>query len=154
MQKNFILICWYWPPTSNSDDASFNALNEVISKLDSEGKEIFLIGDTNCDMKKSKYGPTKKLKASNNEFQLQQIKNYTRIASKANDKGVKEMTKSLIDHIAINRPNYISEAGTVETSFDYYLVYARRKINCRFRVNKKVKFVETRRLLQYGKNFS
>ena len=63
------------------------------------------MGDNNCDVKKSKYGPTKKLKAIYNEFQLeQQIKNYTRIASKTNDKEVGEMTKSLIDHIATNRP--------------------------------------------------
>ena len=85
----------------------------------------------------------------------QQIKNYTRIASKANDKGVREMTKSLIDHIATNHPNYISEAGTLESSFtDHYLVYVRRKINFRFRLNKKVKFVETKAYRNMIKNFS
>ena len=52
--KSFIVICWYRPPTSVNDDSSFNALHELISKLDTEGKEIFLMGDTNCDLKKSK----------------------------------------------------------------------------------------------------
>ena len=51
--KNFIIICWYRPPTSDIDEASFIALKELNSKLDSEGKEIFLTGDTNCDVKKS-----------------------------------------------------------------------------------------------------
>ena len=37
--KHFIVICWYRPPTSDSDDATFNTLKELISKLDSEGKE-------------------------------------------------------------------------------------------------------------------
>ena len=57
------------------------------------------------------------------------------------------------DHVATNRPNYIIEAGTLETSFtDHYLVFARRKINARSRLNKKVSFVETRSLSNYDKN--
>ena len=92
--EHVIIICWYRPPTSDSDDTSFNALNEIISTLDSEDKGIFLMGPTNCDVKKWKYGPTKKLKAIYSEFQLEQkIKNYIRIASKTNDKGVIEMTR-------------------------------------------------------------
>ena len=35
----------YMPPTSNNDDSFFNALHELISKLNFEGKEIFLMGD-------------------------------------------------------------------------------------------------------------
>ena len=111
------------------------------------------MGDTNCDLKKSNYGPTKKLKSVYNEFQFeQQIKNYTRIVPTTNDRGATETTKSLIDHIATNRPNYIIEAGTLETSFtDHYLVFARRKINARLHLNKKVSFVETRSLSSYDK---
>ena len=62
------------------------------------------------------------------------------------------MTKSLIDHIATNRPNYISAAGTLETSFtDQYLVLVRRKMYFRLCLNKKVKFFEARSLSKYDK---
>ena len=39
--NNFLVICWYRPPATDNDEVSFNALRELISKLDSEGKEIF-----------------------------------------------------------------------------------------------------------------
>ena len=49
------------------------------------------MGDTNCDLKKSKYVPTKKLKSVYIEFQFeQQITNYTRIAPTTNDHGATE----------------------------------------------------------------
>ena len=152
--KNLIAICWYRPPTSVNDDSSFNALHELISTLDTEGKEIFLMGDTNCDLKKSKYGPARKLKLIYSEFQFeQQIKNYIRIAPTTNDLGATETMKCLIDHIATNRPNYVIEAGTLQTSFtDHYLAFARRKVNARSRLNKNVRFVETRSLSSYDKN--
>ena len=113
------------------------------------------MGDTNCDLKKLNYGPKKKLKSVYNEFQFeQQIKNYTRIVPTTNDRGTTETTNSLTDHIATNRLNYIIEAGTLETSFtDHYLVFARRKINARLHLDKKVSFVETRSLSSYDKNF-
>ena len=79
---------------------------------------LLLCAGTDCDLKKSKYGPTKNLKSTYSEFQFeQQIKNYTRIAPTTNDHGATETTKSLIDHIATNRPDYIIEPGTLETSF-------------------------------------
>ena len=58
-----------------------------------------------------------------------------------------------MDHFATNRHNYLIEAGTLETSFtDHYLVFARRKIDARSRLNEKVRFVETRTLLNYDKD--
>ena len=125
----------------------------MISKLDTEGIEIFLLGDTNCDLKKSKYGPTRKLKSIYGDQFEQHIKHYTRIAPRTNDLGATETTKSLIDHIATNRPNSIIEAGTLETTFtDHYLVFARRKINARSWLKKKVSFVKTGDLSNYEEN--
>ena len=82
------------------------------------------MGDTICDLKKSKYGLTRKLQSLCKEFQLeQQVKSYTRIASKTNGKRAMETTKGLIDHIATYLLNYITEAVTLETSFtDYHFV--------------------------------
>ena len=50
--RSFIVICWYRPPTSGNDKKSFEALRNLLSAVDAEGKEIILIGDTNCDLKK------------------------------------------------------------------------------------------------------
>ena len=47
--KNFIILCWYRPPTNDLDTASFKASERILSKLDSEDKEVIIIGDTNCD---------------------------------------------------------------------------------------------------------
>ena len=52
--KSFIVLCWYCPPTDNADTSTFLSLTKLIRDLDSEGKEIILIGDTNCDLKNQK----------------------------------------------------------------------------------------------------
>ena len=51
--RAFIIIAWYRPPTSAVDNPSFKAVREVLKCLDSEDKEIMLLGDTNCDFKSS-----------------------------------------------------------------------------------------------------
>ena len=45
--KPFIVNCMYRPP--NSTVELFSAYEKLIEKLDSENKEIILIGDFNCD---------------------------------------------------------------------------------------------------------
>ena len=48
--KSFVTLCWYRPPTDNEDSKSFDTLEGILRKLDSEDKEVILIGDTNCDL--------------------------------------------------------------------------------------------------------
>ena len=38
--RNFIVICWYRPPTPGNDKESFGALRNLLSAVDAEGKEI------------------------------------------------------------------------------------------------------------------
>ena len=103
--KNFIVLCWYKPPKSDNDKETFEALKNVLSKLDAEEKEIYLMGDTNCDFKKPNEGPARQLNSIYNEFQFeQQIKEPTRVASVVNEDGSTRVTKTLIDHIATNPP--------------------------------------------------
>ena len=45
--KPFLVLAWYRPPSDHV--ASFDKLEKVLSYLDKEGKEIILLGDTNCD---------------------------------------------------------------------------------------------------------
>ena len=48
--KSYIVIAWYRPPSDPVD--SFNKLETNLLYLDQEGKEIILLGDTNCDFAK------------------------------------------------------------------------------------------------------
>ena len=43
--SSFVILAWYKPP--KYDTFSFTELDHALKVLDSEGKEIILIGDTN-----------------------------------------------------------------------------------------------------------
>ena len=46
--KPFLVLAWYKPPSAPVD--IFLKLEKVISYFNKEGKEIILLGDTNCDL--------------------------------------------------------------------------------------------------------
>ena len=43
----FVVIAWHRPPSE--PNSCFDSLHENLSLLDGEGKEIIILGDTNCD---------------------------------------------------------------------------------------------------------
>ena len=139
-------------PTPGNDKGSFEALRNLLSAVDAEGKEIILIGDTNCDLKNCKDGYTKSVKSIYSEFQFeQQIHDYTRVATQEKD-GIQHSSKTLIDHFATNSPNYILRANVLKLGMvDHYLIFAVRKINAKRILDKQVKLVETRSLRNYDK---
>ena len=150
--RNLMVICWYRPPTPCNDKGSFEALRNLLSAVDAEGKEIILIGDTNCDLENCKDGYTKSIKSIYSEFQFeQQIHDYTRVATQEKD-GVQHSSKTLKDHFATNRPDYILRANVLKLGMvDHYLIFAVRKINAKRILDKQVKLVETRSLRNYDK---
>ena len=129
--KAFIVIAWYRPPTSAVDNPSFEAFREVLKCLDSDDREIMLLGDTNCDFKSSKNPNTKKLKQLYSEYQLQQmITDYIRVAVTTDEIGENSTSKSLIGHFSTNRAKYIVKSGVVQLGMvDHYMIYAVRKVN-------------------------
>ena len=46
--RSFLVLAWYRPPSDPV--VSLDKLEKVLSFLDKEGKEIILLGDTNCDL--------------------------------------------------------------------------------------------------------
>ena len=79
--KSSHLVCWYLPPTAGAYEFVFENLREISKDLDRVGKEIILIGDTNCDLRCSKKANAKQLKLIYSEYHLEQlIKSYTRVA--------------------------------------------------------------------------
>ena len=122
--------------------------NETYKRIDSEGKEVILIGDTNCDYKKPKDGNTRKLKLIHSEFQFEQ----SRESSATSSSGETRTTKTLIDHVATNRPSHISLTGVVKVSItDHYMVCCIRKLYAKSKIRKLQNKVEYRSFKNFDK---
>ena len=124
--KPFLVVCWYRPPTAVD---AFENLRDVLKNLDRDGKEIILVGDTNCDLKSNQSSNANKLKAIYSEYQLEQlIKSYTRVAVTTNERNEQNISKTLIDHFSTTCPKYILKADVLELGVvDHYLVYGLEK---------------------------
>ena len=85
-------------------------MEKLIKATDDENKEIYVLGDLNCDILKADEDsnlPTKKIKSLYEIYQLSQlIDKPTRITM---------TTKSLIDHIVTNAPEKNSNTGVIHT---------------------------------------
>ena len=99
--ESFLVLAWYRPPSDTV--GSFNKLEKVLSFLDKEGKEIILLGDTNCDLtpKQAEQPIDNNSKHMLDVYELfsfkQRIDRPTRVT----------LTTSIIDHIATKRARNI-----------------------------------------------
>ena len=142
--RPYIVIVWYRPPSDPVD--SFNKLETNLSYLDREGKEIILLGDTNCDFTSIPKGQL----GNNNAKHLRSIYDlfsFTQLIEEPTR--VTLGTATLIDHIATTCPNNALESGVLKISMsDHYMVYCIRKLNSSFKKDHKA--IKTRNM----KNFS
>ena len=132
--KSYIVLCWYPPPTEVTDVSTFEALTKIIKKLDAEGREIILVGDTNSDYKKPKDCNTRRLKLIYSEFQFEQlISDFTRVAATTrSNNGEISISKTIIDHFSTNRPNFILYSGVIKLSMtDHYMILGIRRLNAK-----------------------
>ena len=153
-EKPFFVVCWYRPPTSGVDEASFEKLRETLKELDREEKETILIGDTNCDFKSNHNEKAKVLKQIYAEFQFSQMINkYTRVAVTSDERNEQRTMKMLIDHFSTTSPKRILRADALRIEMvDHYMVYGIRKVNAwRLKRKNKKKVVEARSLTKYDK---
>ena len=123
--KPFLVVAWYRPPNDPVD--SFNKLEKALAFLDKEGKEIILLGDTNCDLakKSTDQAPDNYAKHISSLYELfsfkQLIEEPTRVTLD---------TATVIDHVATTCPRNIIKSGVLEVSLsDHYMVYCIRKFN-------------------------
>ena len=121
--KPFLVTTVYRPPSALSE--FFDHFEKLIKAVDNENKEMYILGDLNCNMLKTNNDsniPTKKIKSLYELYQLTQlIDEATRITP---------TTTSLIDHIVTNMPEKISDSGVIHTGIsDHSLVFAIRKIS-------------------------
>ena len=138
--KPFLVTTVYRPPSALSE--FFDHFEKLIKAVDNENKEMYILGDLNCNMLKTNNDsniPTKKIKSLYELYQLTQlIDEATRITP---------TTTSLIDHIVTNMPEKISDSGVIHTGIsDHSLVFAIRKISI---VTKQENTLEIRKM----KNF-
>ena len=112
------------------DETAFENLRKTLVILEMEGKEIVLVGDTNCDFKDKKTANASKLKFVHSEYQVEQlIEAYTKVAVTTALNGEKRISKSLIEHFSSSTLKYILKTDILETEMvDHYLVYDIRKV--------------------------
>ena len=124
--KPFAMIACYRPPNSSvnhADDIFFQSFVNLIATLDSEEKEIIILGDLNCDISApipSTY--TKKLLALFEYYQLNQLINEP--------SRITESTRTTIDLILTNDPPKIVQSGVIQIGIsDHNLIFTIRKFN-------------------------
>ena len=123
----FLVFAWYRPPDECVD--IFRQLEECMQVLDSENKEIVLLGGTNCDILLN-YSDGDSLN-SNLPTRLMRILELYDLFSfhQLIKRGTRETLESstLIDHIATTNKSNIVTSGVHETSIcDHYMVYCVR----------------------------
>ena len=141
--KSFLINTWYRPPDSCLELC--NDYEECVKNMDSEGKEIVLIGDFNCDWtperNKTSLQTSKRIDLAN-KFQFEQlIKEPTRVT---------ETISTLIDLAFSNRPEIINSSGVEHLGIsNHSLIYVCTKISS---PRKEPKIINTRQFKNYDKN--
>ena len=114
-----LLVCtWYRPPSANVD--LFDDYTKFLEKCDLMNKQLFILGDMNCDY--FKYPPeprTEKLKFLSSMYQLQRlISEPTRVTN---------TSATLIDLIFTNDSNNIAKSGVIYNGMsDHSIIYVIR----------------------------
>ena len=139
--KPFFVTTVYRPLSALSE--FFDHFEKLIKGIDNENKEMYILGDLNCDLlrpDKDYNIPTKKIKSLYELYQLSQlIDEATRVTM---------TTTSLIDHMVTNTPEKNSDSGVIHTGISAHsLIFAIRKISV---IKKQENIVEMRNM----KNFN
>lgn len=139
--KPFLVCTWYRPPHSSTD--IFDLFEEVISKCEDQYKDIYIMGDVNCDLNRSPHEiHTKQL------FQIIELLQLTQLITNATR--VTPISASLIDWFLTNNRESIVHSGIYQlTVSDHYLVFAVRKIGI---PNSRPRFIETRNYKHFNAN--
>ena len=90
--------------------------------MDNKNKEIYLLGDLNCNLLDSSLSNVKTLQEIMQLYQLTQVINEPTRVTKS--------TKSILDVCITSSPDKIIQSGVVHLGIsDHSLIYATRKLN-------------------------
>ena len=144
--KPYLVVSWYRPPSDPV--GTFSKMENVLSYLDKEGKEIILLGDTNCDLTitapdQPAENNSKHICSLYELFSLNQlIEEPTRVTL---------TSSSIIDHVATTSARNIIESGVHEVSIsDHYMVFCVGKFEGALKKDHKV--VTTRSMKNFDKD--
>ena len=133
--RPILITTIYRPPGSTVD--LFPKLEELLRSLEPDDTEIIFMGDFNCGLFKTNDNDTKHIKRIYNMFKLRQMINQpTRVTGD---------TKTLIDHMATNRPDAVSHSGVIACGIsDHDLVCLNRSMRLTH-IKRDPKVIETRK---------
>ena len=115
----FLVGTWYRPP--NSPPNLFSEFEKVIAKIDAENKELYLLGDINCNLlPEANTYDSSHLTSIFDIFGLSQlITEPTRVTP---------VSKTLIDLCITNSPEKVTNSGVIHLGIsDHSLVFLTRK---------------------------
>ena len=118
--KSFIFSSVYRPPNTTAE--TFSKIGRLIQLVDNENKEVYMLGDLNCNLLDSNLSNVKMLQEIMQLYQLTQIiDDPTRVT---------KSTKSILDVCITSSPDKIIQSGLVHLGIsDHSLIYATRKLN-------------------------
>ena len=133
--RPILITTIYRPPGSLVD--LFPKLEELLKSPEPDDTEIIFMGDLNCDLFKMNDNDTKHIKRIYNMFKLRQVINQPiRVTSD---------TKTLIDHMATDRPDAVSHSGVIACSVsDHDMVYLNQSMR-NTNIKRDPKVIETRK---------
>ena len=127
----YVIATVYRPP--NATVEIFDKIEHLIKLVDNENKELYILGDINCDMFNELSHATKKLNSILELYQLSQVVNKPTCETIS--------TSSLLDVCITSNPEKIILSEVISTGVsDHNLVFVVRKINSvlKSRYHKKV----------------
>ena len=141
--KPCLVVAWYRPPSDPVD--SFDKLEKALSFLDKEGKEIILLGDTNCDLAKKSSDQTLDNNAKH-ICSLYELVSFKQLIGEPTRATLD--TATVIDHVATTCHRNIMKSGVHDVSLsDHYMGYCIRKLNGA--VEKVHKTIKTRKMKHF-----
>ena len=110
----------YRPPSAPVE--IFSKINKLIEMVDNENKEIYILGDLNCDMLEPSLLSARKLNAILKLYQMRKLI----------DNPTREFTQSLLDACITSNPERIIFSCVLHLGIsDHSLIYAIWKINAK-----------------------
>ena len=117
----FLVGTWYRPP--NSPPERFNEFEIVIDKIDAENKELFILGDVNCNL-------LPEASAYNSSYLTSIFDIYGLSQLITEPTRVTPTSKTLIDLCITNCPEKVTNSGVIHLGIsDHSLVFMTRKVH-------------------------
>ena len=117
----FLVGTWYRPP--NSPPERFNEFEILIDKIDAENKELFILGDVNCNLLPEAF-------AYNSSYLTSIFDIYGLSQLITEPTRVTPTSKTLIDLCITNSPEKVTNSGVIHLGIsDHSLVFMTRKVH-------------------------